>query len=330
MPDLTVAENVFLGKQPVERLRRRRLARAWRASAKRAARRSRHRRRPAHAHGRAADRPAAAHRDRPRAVLRRAHHHPGRADLGALAARGRAAVRACCGGCGTAAAASSSSRISSTTSCAISDAVTVFRNGRKVADRAPAAGIDKRWVIERMIGARPRGARGELYRRHPRSPAEPTRRSCWKRTASRLGRAYRDVSLEVHAGEVLGIYGFMGCGQLELAAHLVRQAEAGQRIARRSTASRVALASTATRAQRRRRLRAGKPARDALPPRAGLQEHVDRHPRAHLAPLAEAGGGAARSRRGTWSACSIRPPRVDPLLGSFPAATSRRWRWRNG
>jgi ribose transport system ATP-binding protein len=28
---------------------------------------------------------------------------------------------------------------------------------------------------------------------------------------------FEDVSLEVHPGEVLGIYGFMGCGQLELA-----------------------------------------------------------------------------------------------------------------
>ncbi len=32
-----------------------------------------------------------------------------------------------------------------------------------------------------------------------------------------LGRAFDDVSLDVRAGEVLGIYGFMGCGQLELA-----------------------------------------------------------------------------------------------------------------
>jgi ribose transport system ATP-binding protein len=32
-----------------------------------------------------------------------------------------------------------------------------------------------------------------------------------------LGRAYRNVSLEVRGGEVLGIYGFMGCGQIPLA-----------------------------------------------------------------------------------------------------------------
>jgi ribose transport system ATP-binding protein len=32
-----------------------------------------------------------------------------------------------------------------------------------------------------------------------------------------LARSLRDVSFSVRAGEVLGIYGFMGCGQLELA-----------------------------------------------------------------------------------------------------------------
>ena len=32
-----------------------------------------------------------------------------------------------------------------------------------------------------------------------------------------LAPAYRDVTFEARAGEVLGIYGFMGCGQLELA-----------------------------------------------------------------------------------------------------------------
>jgi ribose transport system ATP-binding protein len=31
------------------------------------------------------------------------------------------------------------------------------------------------------------------------------------------GRAFADVSLDVRAGEVLGIYGFMGCGLIELA-----------------------------------------------------------------------------------------------------------------
>jgi ribose transport system ATP-binding protein len=36
-------------------------------------------------------------------------------------------------------------------------------------------------------------------------------------TGLSLARSLKDVSFEVRAGEVLGIYGFMGCGQLELA-----------------------------------------------------------------------------------------------------------------
>ena len=84
--------------------------------------------------GVAADRPAAAGRNRPRAVLRRPHHHPRRADLGAVAARGGAAVRR----------AAPAARRSGTQRhlhlafprrhpARSRDTVTVFRNGRKVA-----------------------------------------------------------------------------------------------------------------------------------------------------------------------------------------------------
>ena len=87
---------------------------------------------PERAHGRAADRPAAADRAGARAVLRRPHHHPRRADLGAVAARGRAAVR-------RAARLRASGRSIVFIShflddmLAISDTVTVFRNGRRIA-----------------------------------------------------------------------------------------------------------------------------------------------------------------------------------------------------
>ena len=91
VPDLTVAENVYLGQQPTKR-RHRRLARHDGRCAP-ASRRPRHRRRSARAHGLAGDRPAAADRARPRAVLGRAHRHPRRADLGSVAARGAAPVR---------------------------------------------------------------------------------------------------------------------------------------------------------------------------------------------------------------------------------------------
>ena len=47
----------------------------------------------------------------------------------------------------------------------ISGAITIFRNGRNVATTDVTPAIDKGWIIERMIGSRPRGARGELPRR---------------------------------------------------------------------------------------------------------------------------------------------------------------------
>ena len=47
----------------------------------------------------------------------------------------------------------------------ISNAITIFRNGRKVATSEVTPAIDKGWIIERMIGLRPRGIGGELSQR---------------------------------------------------------------------------------------------------------------------------------------------------------------------
>lgn len=98
----------------------------------------------------------------------------------------------------------------------IADQITIFRNGRKVVTAAVGPEIDKAWIIQRMIGkgheelessylgdvalASPKGAKTVLE-------AEGL---------SKAG-AFQDVSLTVKGGEILGIYGFMGCGQIELA-----------------------------------------------------------------------------------------------------------------
>jgi ribose transport system ATP-binding protein len=77
------------------------------------------------------------------------------------------------------------------------------------------ANIDKGWVIERMIGK----GHEELEESYTGTihlyskPAAPIVLSTQGLT---WGRAFSDVSLDVRAGEVLGIYGFMGCGQIEL------------------------------------------------------------------------------------------------------------------
>ncbi|HEX4171748.1 MAG TPA: sugar ABC transporter ATP-binding protein [Acetobacteraceae bacterium] len=98
---------------------------------------------------------------------------------------------------------------------AICDRVTVLRNGRAIATE-PCAGVDKRWVIDSMIGA----GHAELEESYLSDIRLQSRRDApvvlSLEGLSRTG-AYHDVSLHVHAGEILGIYGFLGAGQVELA-----------------------------------------------------------------------------------------------------------------
>jgi ribose transport system ATP-binding protein len=97
----------------------------------------------------------------------------------------------------------------------VSDTVTVFRNGRKVAE-TDAADTSKAALIEAMIG-KGREALEGTYTHDialPRPSDQPVALSA---SGISLARSLRDVSFDVRAGEVLGIYGFMGCGQLELA-----------------------------------------------------------------------------------------------------------------
>ena len=98
---------------------------------------------------------------------------------------------------------------------AICDRVTVFRNGQVVATGA-CADVNKRWIIERMIGSGHEELE-ESYLADIALRSRPDARLVLE--VEGLGRtgAYRDVSFQVHAGEVLGVYGFMGAGQLDLA-----------------------------------------------------------------------------------------------------------------
>ena len=98
----------------------------------------------------------------------------------------------------------------------ISDAITIFRNGRNVADTEVSPAIDKAWIIERMIGAG-REDLEESYLHEIKLESRPEAPVALRAMALTLKPSYRDVTFEARAGEVLGIYGFMGCGQLELA-----------------------------------------------------------------------------------------------------------------
>ncbi len=109
----------------------------------------------------------------------------------------------------------------------IADRVTIFRNGR-VVETAPVGGIDKAWVIHRMIGSGfenlAESYTGELML-EDRSGGAPVLEA----RGIAIAGAFQDVSLAVRAGEVLGVYGFMGAGQTELARALFgkRRLDAG-------------------------------------------------------------------------------------------------------
>ncbi len=97
----------------------------------------------------------------------------------------------------------------------IADTVTVLRNGEKIAVE-PAAQVDKRWIIERMIG-RGHEQLEESYTAEIALAPEGEGPLALSTEHLGYGRAYRNVGLHIRAGEVVGVYGFMGCGQIELA-----------------------------------------------------------------------------------------------------------------
>ena len=94
----------------------------------------------------------------------------------------------------------------------IADSVSVLRDGRMVAEAA-AADVDTRWIVEQMTG-RPAGAV------EPAGAAQAGRDLLRVEKLSLTGDTgrplLRDVSFQLGAGEVLGIYGLMGAGRTEL------------------------------------------------------------------------------------------------------------------
>ncbi|MFL5337539.1 MAG: sugar ABC transporter ATP-binding protein [Geminicoccaceae bacterium] len=101
----------------------------------------------------------------------------------------------------------------------VSDRVTVFRNSRKIAT-ADAAAVDKHWVIERMIG---RGHEDleEVLEGEITLASAPDLPVVLETRGLGCKGSFADVSLTVRAGEVLGLYGYMGSGQLEIAKALM-------------------------------------------------------------------------------------------------------------
>ncbi len=98
----------------------------------------------------------------------------------------------------------------------IADQITVFRNGRKVVTAAVTPETDKAWVIQRMIGKGHEELELSYLGDVALASREDGRTVLEAHGLSKAG-AFEDVNLTVKSGEILGIYGFMGCGQIELA-----------------------------------------------------------------------------------------------------------------
>lgn len=95
----------------------------------------------------------------------------------------------------------------------ISDKVTVFRNGKKVATET-AASLTKDSVISHMIG---RGSIGMHMGESSVLNGDDSKTVVLAANAIGDDKLLRDVSIQLRAGEITGVYGFMGCGQIELA-----------------------------------------------------------------------------------------------------------------
>ena len=143
-----------------------------------------------------------------------------------------------------------------------------------------------------------------------------------------LGRSLRDVSLEARSGEVLGIYGFMGCGQLDLARVLFGKlrpergelAVDGRRVRFRSTASARRAGIAFVPESRRTMLFYEEP----------VYKNVSISILDRISSLLVARRASARSPSARSSNCRSGRQRSSLISACCPAATSRRSAWPNG
>lgn len=94
----------------------------------------------------------------------------------------------------------------------IGDYVTVLRDGHLRAERRIAE-IDVDWIVEQMVGRKA----AQMQRRGPENTNDEILR-VEEMTLPRLGGGFTldHVSFSLKRGEILGIYGLMGCGRSEL------------------------------------------------------------------------------------------------------------------
>jgi ribose transport system ATP-binding protein len=203
---------------------------------------------------------------------------------------------------------------------AISDTVTVFRNGARVVTEA-ASRVDKAWLIDRMIGAGHEDLE-ESYTDDIALDSKPDAPVVLSASNLGAGRAFADVSLDVRAGEVLGVYGFMGCGQLELARTLfgkIRPATGslaleGKRLRLRNTAQARRAGIAFVPESRRSMLFYAEPVYKNV-----SISVLGRIARLWLKPAEE-----RRIANGHVASLSIRPPRVNVLLQNLSGGNQQK------
>ncbi|MFZ1412346.1 MAG: sugar ABC transporter ATP-binding protein [Micropruina sp.] len=102
----------------------------------------------------------------------------------------------------------------------ISDDVTIFRDGKWVATK-PASELDRDKLIALMVGR-------ELTQMFPKEPAEIGEVVLSVRNLNR-GKLVKDVSFDLRKGEILGLAGLMGAGRTEILETIfgVAKAESG-------------------------------------------------------------------------------------------------------
>lgn len=96
---------------------------------------------------------------------------------------------------------------------AVADEVTVLRDGR-VVRQGPTAAESEASLIEAMLG---RSLVAQFPSRRPPSPTAPI----VLETVDLSGRGFRNVSIQVRAGEIVGLAGLVGAGRSELGRALV-------------------------------------------------------------------------------------------------------------
>ena len=92
---------------------------------------------------------------------------------------------------------------------ALADRVTVLRDGESVGTR-PAAGLTEPELIRLMVGR-------EVAQPYPPAEHPPGDAVLRVRGLGRRDAGVRDVSFDLHAGEILGLAGLVGAGRTELA-----------------------------------------------------------------------------------------------------------------